>query len=388
MVGDDGAGNQVGMAPGAKWIGCRNMDYQGNGTPARYTECFEFLLAPYPFGASPITQGVPSLAPAVIGNSWSCPTSEGCSALTLQQIVDNVRAAGIEVVAAAQNAGPNCGTVAEPIGIYASAFTVGATDSSDTIAGFSSRGPVTVDGSGRRKPDISAPGVGVRSSVPGGGYAGSNGTSMATPHVVGMFALLWSAAPGLKGNLSQSEAVITSTAVHLKTAQGCGGDTTTSVPNNVYGWGRLDALAAVQAVTPQLQITKTASVGQVLPESLLTYTLVVANWSQYSGATGLMVTDTLPLSVTFASTSGNGIYSDTAQMVTWLVPTLTAQASLTFTLGVTIGHVSSGTLIVNGDYGARSDQVTRTVFGPPVTTVAGVFPYIYYFPLCIVSQSP
>ena len=42
MIGDDGAGNQVGMAPGAQWIGCRNMD-QGNGTPARYIECMEFL---------------------------------------------------------------------------------------------------------------------------------------------------------------------------------------------------------------------------------------------------------------------------------------------------------------------------------------------------------
>src|SRR4030095_13252977 len=43
--GDDGAGNQVGVAPGAKWIGCRNMD-QGNGTPATYSECFQFFIAP------------------------------------------------------------------------------------------------------------------------------------------------------------------------------------------------------------------------------------------------------------------------------------------------------------------------------------------------------
>jgi subtilisin family serine protease len=43
--GDDGAGNQVGVAPGATWMGCRNMD-QGNGTPATYTECFQFMIAP------------------------------------------------------------------------------------------------------------------------------------------------------------------------------------------------------------------------------------------------------------------------------------------------------------------------------------------------------
>jgi hypothetical protein len=49
MVGDDGVGNQVGVAPGAKWMGCRNMD-QGDGTPARYTECFQFAIAPTGFG--------------------------------------------------------------------------------------------------------------------------------------------------------------------------------------------------------------------------------------------------------------------------------------------------------------------------------------------------
>ena len=76
-VGDDGAGNQIGMAPGAKWIGCRNMD-QGNGTPATYIECFEFFLAPYPVGGTP-SQGDPSKAPDVTTNSWDCPASEGCT---------------------------------------------------------------------------------------------------------------------------------------------------------------------------------------------------------------------------------------------------------------------------------------------------------------------
>ncbi len=59
-VGDDGTGNQVGVAPGAKWIGCRNMD-QGNGTPATYTECFQFFIAPTDLAGNN-TQ--PGLAPA------------------------------------------------------------------------------------------------------------------------------------------------------------------------------------------------------------------------------------------------------------------------------------------------------------------------------------
>lgn len=392
MVGDDGAGNQVGMAPGAQWIGCRNMDNAGNGTPASYTECFEFFLAPYPIGGSAITQGVPSLAPAVVSNSWSCPSSEGCDALTLKTVVDNVRAAGIEVVAAAQNAGPGCSTVRDPIGIYESAFTVGATDSTDTIAGFSSRGPVTSDGSNRRKPDLSAPGVSVRSTYPTNSWGYLSGTSMATPHVAGLFALIWSAAPSLMGDLPTTEYVITSTALHLTTAQGCNGDTSVSIPNNVYGWGRIDALAAVRALQQLMLQLAVSSPSSVFSGRPLTYTFAVANPS-LGTHTNVMVTDTLPLDVTFASTSPNAVYSSTERLVTWHVPTLTAQSRVTLTLAVTVGAPDStmilppGTLIVNRDYGARSDQVTRTVSGPPVITTVGVFPYIYYLPILITPST-
>ena len=68
---------------------------------------------------------------------------------------------------------------------------------------------------------------------------------MAGPHVAGTVALLWSAAPYLVGNVVATEWAIASTAVALTTAQGCGGDTATDVPNNVYGWGRVDAFGAV-----------------------------------------------------------------------------------------------------------------------------------------------
>ena len=388
MVGDDGLGNQVGMAPGARWIGCRNMDSAGYGTPARYTECFEFFLAPYPVGGSPITQGVPSLAPAVVGNSWSCPLSEGCSALTLQEVVNNVRAAGIEVVAAAQNYGSECSTIREPIGIYTSTFTVGATAyMTDAIAGLSSRGPVTADGSGRRKPDITAPGISIRSSTHNGGYGFSSGTSMATPHVAGMFALLWSAAPGLKGDLAASEAVITSTALHLTTTQGCGGDTSTSVPNNVYGWGRIDALAATQVVStwPSLRIAVAAPLGPISATSLLTYTLLVANPSQLAANDHVTITDQLPQGVMFASASWGGVYSSATQIVTWLVPTLTARTTMTFTVAVTVGDVLSGTLIVNHAYGARSDQVREDVGGLPVITLVHGWSHRYYLPVVLLS---
>src|SRR6266550_2486412 len=162
-IGDDGMGNQIGMAPGAQWIGCRNMD-GGNGTPARYIECMEFFLAPYPINCTP-NEGDPSKAPDITINSWGCPASEGCSANTLQAAVEAQGAAGIQMVVAAGNSGSACSTVSDPPAFYAASYTVGALNTgTDTIAGFSSRGPVTVDGSNRIKPDISAPGTNTRSA--------------------------------------------------------------------------------------------------------------------------------------------------------------------------------------------------------------------------------
>ena len=240
-VGDDGAGNQIGMAPGAKWIGCRNMD-NGWGTPATYLECFEFFLAPYPVNGTVIL-GDPALAPDVTTNSWSCPGVEGCSWDTLQAAVEAQRAAGIMTVVAATNYGSGCSTIGEPPAPYAAAYTVGALNTgTDTIASFSSRGPVIVDGSNRRKPDIAAPGTGIRSSVPGGGYSSAfSGTSMATPHVAGAVALLWSAHPALRNQITLTEQVLNNSAVHISSSE-C---SSSGWPNNTYGYGRLDLRAAV-----------------------------------------------------------------------------------------------------------------------------------------------
>ncbi len=241
-VGDDGAGNQIGMAPGAKWIGCRNMD-QGNGTPARYIECMEFFLAPYPIGGG---QGDPLKAPDITSNSWVCPPSEGCSVNTLQAAVEAQAAAGIMMVVAAGNAGPNCSTVQDPPSFYEASYTVGALNTgTDNIASFSSRGPVTIDGSNRIKPDIAAPGTNTRSSynTSDDAYASLSGTSMATPHIAGAMALLWCARPDLRHDISESRTLLDEEA-HFISSTLCGD---AGPPNNVYGWGRVDISAAVGA---------------------------------------------------------------------------------------------------------------------------------------------
>jgi len=245
MVGDDGQGNQIGMAPGAKWIGCHNMN-SNVGTPARYIECMQWFLAPTRING---TDPDPTKAPDITNNSWECPPSEGCSAPTLQAAVESQAAAGIMMVSAAQNSGPACSTVQNPPGIYAATYTAGAlTTGTDTIAGFSSRGPVTADGSNRIKPDIVAPGTSTRSSTNASdsSYANFSGTSMATPHIAGAMALLWSAVPSLRHQLSASRDALNNSAVHIASTQ-CGG---AGPPNNVYGWGRVDIFAAVGGGTP------------------------------------------------------------------------------------------------------------------------------------------
>ncbi|MCC6191654.1 MAG: S8 family serine peptidase, partial [Anaerolineales bacterium] len=242
-VGDDGSGNQIGMAPGAEWIGCRNMN-RGVGSPATYLECFEFFLAPYPITGTAALDGNPDLAPHVTNNSWGCPDFEGCETNSLLAAVQAQRAAGIMTVVSAGNSGPACDTVDDPPAHHAEVYSIGALQTgTDNIAGFSSRGPVSEDGSGRRKPDLTAPGTGVRSSVPGGGYGTSSGTSMAAPHVAGAVALLWSARPSLVGQVALTEQILNQTAVHISSSD-CG---SSGWPNNTYGFGRLDVLSAVNA---------------------------------------------------------------------------------------------------------------------------------------------
>ena len=292
-IGDDGAGNQIGMAPGAKWIGCRNMD-QGNGTPARYIECMEWFLAPYPIGGG---QGDPTKAPDITINSWSCPPSEGCSANTLEAAVEAQAAAGIMMVVAAQNYGPSCSTVEDPAGIYAASYTVGALNTgTDTIASFSSRGPVTIDGSGRIKPDITAPGTNTRSAsnTSDSAYTIASGTSMATPHIAGAMALLWSAIPSLQNQIDASRTALDN-AAHFISSTLCG---TAGPPNNVYGWGRVDILAAVTSGTPITLSAAKRKVGGI--------NTVRLTWS---GATSTNI-DVYRNGVVVATVANTGTYTD------------------------------------------------------------------------------
>ena len=256
MVGFDGGNNRIGGAPGARWIACGHLE-----SAASVHECFEWLLAPYRFGESP-WQGLPEKAPDIVNNSWGMPAYGGDPQYLPD--VDALQAAGIFMVFAAGNEGDDCETLRSP-GDYPQVMTVGACDVENRIVsrswnGFwgSSRGPARegIPGAGEFiKPDIVAPGLNIRSSVPGMGYEdGWGGTSMAAPLVSAVTALLWSAAPSLRGDVPATRDLLISTAYSEPMGAGyhsqiCAGiDSSSSRPNHVWGWGLLDAQHAYQQI--------------------------------------------------------------------------------------------------------------------------------------------
>ena len=244
MVGDDGAGNQIGMAPGAQTVHCKNLDDGGSGLDSWILECFEWDLAPWDLnGANP----QPALAPDAINNSWGYP---GGNNTIFEEAVANLQAAGILVEVSAGNEGPSCQSLRSP-GDYGEVLTTGSVSWDNqslpgSLSFFSSRGPSPL--SPDFLPDVTAPGENVRSSLPGGVYENWDGTSMAGPHVVGLAGLMWSANPALRGFVDATQQILFSTTVPLVGQPGsnCGGDYTTG-PNHDWGYGTIDALAAVNA---------------------------------------------------------------------------------------------------------------------------------------------
>lgn len=241
MVGAEPDGtNQIGMAPGAKWISVQAFTPSG-GEDHHLLQAGQWIMAP---------GGDSTKAPDVVNNSWG--GGPGIDEW-YREMVERWRDAQIFPVFAAGNTnlfnpgGP--GSVATPAN-YPESFAVGATDINDNLASFSLRGPSPYD---EIKPEVSAPGVAVRSSIPGGGYTAYNGTSMAAPAVSGVVALLKSANTSLD--------VDTMEQILMNTARPMTNDEYPSSPNNGYGYGIVNAFDAVAQVAEGLgriqgQVTK------------------------------------------------------------------------------------------------------------------------------------
>ncbi|MGQ9021101.1 S8 family peptidase [Bacillus pumilus] len=235
MVGSEPDGkNQIGVAPGAKWIAVKAFSEDG-GSDADLLDAGEWILAPKDEDGNPH----PEKAPDVVNNSWG-----GGPGLDdwYKDVVNAWRAADIFPEFSAGNTdlfNPGGeGSIANPAN-YQEAFATGATDQDNKLGSFSLQGPSPY---GVMKPDIAAPGVNIRSSIPGKGYEdGWNGTSMAGPHVSAVVALLRQVQSDL--SVEEIEQILIDTAKPLTDQQ------FPESPNNGYGAGLVDAKEAITALT-------------------------------------------------------------------------------------------------------------------------------------------
>lgn len=367
MVGYDGADNQIGMAPEAKWMACRSLldPVLGVGTVPTYMDCMEWQIAPYPEGEPDAADS--AMAPDVANNSWGC--LEACAPPLLKDVNDAIYEAGIVQVVSAGNDGSDCSTIAFPIAVYESSFTVGASNVSDAMAGFSSRGPVLSDGSMRLKPNVTAPGVDTRSAWNDGGYNVISGTSMAGPHVAGLVALLMSAEPRLKGRVADVRKLVELSAVQtITTVQTCGGTAVSAIPNNISGWGRIDALNAVLG-RPMLQLAvsvpATAGLGQ-------TYAATVTATQPASGkidVTTALVDVSLPAAITVVSATPAPLantVNGTTRTLRFSIASLAPGATKSALLMLQSGTAGEMTLVISGE----ADQVSP-VTGDTAKTMVG-----------------
>ncbi len=296
MVGDDGSGNQIGMAPGATTIHCKNMTDGGSGSDLSFTTCFQWDLAPWDLsGANPD----PDMAPDAVTNSWGY---WGGNNPVFEDEIAALQAAGIAVEVSAGNEGTGCASLRSP-GDYLQVITTGSVQHTGgvlpgTITGFSSRGPSDLYPNDYF-PDVMAPGEAIRSSVPGGTYEAWSGTSMAGPHVTGLIGLMWSASPALRGDIAETYDAINDTAIRLVGQGGsnCGGNYVDG-PNNDWGFGTIDSLAAVEEAIlrggPNFTITAAPAARTICAPSNAQYAIDLAQILGYNYPVNLSLTGNPP----------------------------------------------------------------------------------------------
>ncbi len=367
MVGDDGAGNRIGVAPGAQWIAAKGCAGRGC-TGEDLLKAAQWMLAPCPIGVQPGDAACdPSKRPQVINNSWGGLGGDDW----FEAIVSAWRASGIFPAFAAGNAGPGDGTVGSP-GDYAFSFASGATDQADTVCWFSGRGPSRL--TPKTKPNLTAPGCkGIRSALPGGKYGTKNGTSMASPHTAGVVALLLGANPNL--TVEQIEELLTRSAV----------DRGPAGPDKTYGYGRLDAYAAVAGAgdpIPWLSVNPTS--GSVEPGDQQPVTLSIDTTGLLTGThqANLVISSndpdqpTLTVPVTLTVTSGAPVIAhvrvsnlrDVSASVSWI------------TSVPATGKVYYGTNPASLSNVAHDDRGAGTVDDIHHVTIGGLNPNTpYYF---------
>lgn len=351
MVGGDAGGSSVGVAPDAQWIAVKIFNDHGMATSTRIHQGFQWLLDP---------DGNPSTpdAPDVVNDSWTMSTS-GCL-LDFQPDLASLRTAGVLPVFAAGNYGPYSASSRSPAN-NPEAFAVGATNDSDALYPYSSRGPSPCGQPAY--PQLVAPGVGIHTTDLYGFYADPSGTSVAAPHVAGALALLLQAFPGISAD--RQAAALESSAVDLGAA---GAD-------NDYGHGRLDALAAYQWLgsTPDFTVAGSPSSASTAPGGAVSYTISVTPVNGFTGDVSLSLSG---LSETQASWNINPpVIAGGAGSAQLTVSTTTSIAAgthplmITATSGATV-HTAAATLVVTAppDFSLTATPTSRSVVAGAGTT--------------------
>ncbi|MGW6194600.1 S8 family serine peptidase [Kribbella sp. NPDC055110] len=337
IVGGDGGGTSIGVAPDARWIAAKIFNDRGQASSTAIHLGYQWLLDP---DGNPATAD----APNVVNNSWTM-TAGSCS-LEFQQDLRALRSAGILPVFAAGNYGPSAGTSASPAN-NPEAFAVGAVDGNDTIDPYSSRGPSACTQG--VYPQLVAPGTDIRTTDLYGGYLDVSGSSLAAPHVSGALALLLQAVPGLAADRQQ--AALEAGAVDLGTAG----------PDNDYGTGRLDALASYNWLqsTPDFGVTVSPAGATVTPGGTASYTVTVSSSGGFTGDVALSVSG---LAGTFSQPVIPGGAGTSVLTVTGPTTTGTTALVITGTSG-SVSHSASASLTVvpPPDYSLTSTPASRTV---------------------------
>lgn len=245
MVGGSSGGTSIGVAPDAKWIAVKIFNDAGNASFSAIHQGFQWIL-------DPDNNAATNDAPDVVNNSWGLRNNINQCITEFQDDIRALKAAEIAVVFSAGNEGPNASTSVSPAN-YPESFAVGAVDENLIIAAFSSRGPSACDGA--LYPKVVAPGVNIKTSdLTFGGvfpnsYAYVSGTSFSSPHVAGSIAVLTGAYPNKR--IIDFELAIKESTMDL----GVPG------PDNVYGYGLMDALEAYNILQGSVQCTDTDGDG-------------------------------------------------------------------------------------------------------------------------------
>jgi subtilisin family serine protease len=317
VAGDGTGGSQTGVAPDAQIMVCRVRTQADSVAESQCWASMEFVVSP------PLS---PDSGADLYTMSLGWMIAWGPHQASWRLTADNVNAAGVsQIVAAGNERGtgiPNAcrcpGNVPPPwwnpentgVGALSGIVSIGATDVNDAIAYFSSPGPVTWADvppyndypypPGLSRPDVSAPGVDVKSCAMGGGYTTMSGTSMATPHTAGVVSLMLSKNPELTP--AEVDSILEVTSIDLGP----------SGKDYDFGAGRIDALAAVEA-TPFPGPRHDVGIGDILaptdsiwPEHPLAPVVIVANRGDYVES-GVLVHCK-------AESAGTQVYSDTIRI--------------------------------------------------------------------------